>query len=267
MNSFSNNLEKNELHFNYSSSLINILYYPNVTLNKYSFFKNNNDVIISFKDTVINKTIYVTSSGLKRNSVFQSEDFDKMLAKKELSTFVSYFKTLEDDVFRFDLYPKAYKKAVQRAFIKKESTNELLYSKLLPTKNLLFRAKYFNKYKFFNQNCSYNGSFDKKFIIKLRKKKICLATTRGIVLPRLSRFHYNNYRVMSGLITIFKRRGFYKQFSIIISSNYRLLRFFTKNFQNSKNNVNSFINVLLYYHFAKFTFKAFFKKRDKLKIK
>jgi hypothetical protein len=267
MNSFSSNLEKNELHFNYSNSLINILHYPTVTINKYGFFKSNNDVIISYKDKVINKTIYVTTSGLKKNSVFQSEDFDKMLAKKELNTFVSCFKILEDNVFRFNLYPQLYKKAVQRVFIKKESTIQLLYSKLSPTKNLLFQAKYFNKYKLFNQNCSYNASFDKKFIIKLRKKKISLVTTRGVILPRLSRFHYNAYRVLGGLITIFIRSRFVKQFSIIVSSNYRLLHFFTKNFQNPKKNVNTLINVLLYYYFAKFTFKAFFKKKNKLKIK
>ena len=121
MNSFSNNLEKNEINFEYSNSLIHILYSPDKELNKRSYFKTNNDVIISYTDNVINKTIYVTSSGLKRNSVFTSIDFDKILAKKQLNTFVSYFKIFEDKFFRFDLYPRKYKKVIEINFIKNQS--------------------------------------------------------------------------------------------------------------------------------------------------
>lgn len=267
MNSFSNNLEKNELHFNYSGSLINILYYSNVTFNKNCIFKNNNDVIISFRDTVINKTIYVTSSGLKRNSVFKSKEFDKILAKKELDTFVSYFKILEDDVFRFDLYPKRYKKILELAFIKKEGTIQALYPKVLPIKNLPFRSKFFNKHEIFNEKYAYNGSLDTKFIIKLRKFKIRLATSRGVLLPRLSSTHYHLNRIMNGLIGVLDETRLKKNLRIIISSNYRLLRFFTKNFENSTNNINIFINILVYYYFAKFIFKAFFKRLARLKIK
>src|SRR6476659_10236156 len=108
MNSFSNTLEKIETNLNYSNSLLNVLYYPNKALNKKFVYKNHNDVIVSYKDTTINKIIYVSSNGLKSNSVFTSEDLDKRLAKKELNTFVSYFKIFEDKLLRFDLYPKKY---------------------------------------------------------------------------------------------------------------------------------------------------------------
>jgi hypothetical protein len=268
MNSFSNNFERSELHSNYTSSLINILYYSTVYFNKNCIFKNNNDVIVSYKDTVINKTVYVASSGLKRNSVFKSEEFDKILAKKELTTFVSYFKILEDDRFQFKLYPEPYKKVLVHAFIKKESAIHVINTTSLVIKTFPFRSKYTNKhkYKFLTQKFLYNGSFDKKIIVKLYYRHISLATTRGILFPRLEPNQYNLYRIMSGLLFILKK-DMKINFGKIIISNYRLLRFFTKNFQNPKNNINILTNIILYYYFAKFLFKDFFNKRDLLKLK
>ncbi len=265
MNSFSNNLEKNEIDFNYSSSLIHILYTPNKELNKKCIFKNNNDVIISFKDTVINKTIYVSSSGLKRNSVFTSEDLDKLLKKKQLDSFISYFTILEDKLFRFDLYPQKYKKNIDINFLKSQAVIQKINIRYIPLLKPLTRSKYINKHKLLDQKSTYNGSFDKKIIIKSGYRKICLLTTRGIATGSLEPFHYNLYKIMTGLLFIFKKK-MKNKFNTILISPYILLKFFSKNFQNEKKNINIFLNILIYYHFSKFTFTSFFKKRDQLKI-
>jgi hypothetical protein len=257
MNLLSNNLEKNQINFDYSNSLIHILYCPNKELNKRCVYKNHNDVIISYKDTVINKTIYVTSNGLKKNSIFTSEDFDKILAKKELNTFVSYFKIFEDKLLRFDLYPKRYKKIIEINFIKKQALIQKVNRRSLNLITTVFRSKYLNKHKFLNQKFTYNGSFDKKIIVKLGYRQIFFITSRGILTPALEPTNYNSVTIMTGLFFIFKK-DMKQKILIIFISNYLLFRFFTKILQNKKQNINSFINILIYYYFFKYTFKSFF---------
>jgi len=257
MNSFSNTLEKIETNLNYSNSLLNVLYYPNKALNKKFVYKNHNDVIVSYKDTTINKIIYVSSNGLKRNSVFTSEDLDKMLAKKELSTFVSHFKIFEDKLLRFDLYPKRYKKIIEINFIKNQALIQKVNRRSLNIITTVFRSKYLNKHKFLNQKFTYNGSFDKKIIVKLGYRQIFFITSRGILTPALEPTNYNSVTIMTGLFFIFKK-DMKQKILIIFISNYLLFRFFTKILQNKKQNINSFINILIYYYFFKYTFKSFF---------
>lgn len=265
MNSFSKILEKNETNFDYSDSLINVLYCPNKELNKRCVYKNHNDVIISYKDTIINKTIYVSSNGLKRNSVFTSEDFDKMLAKKELNTFVSYFKIFEDKFFRFDLYPNKYKKIIEINFIKNQGLIQKVNKRGLNIVKKVFRSKYINKHKFLNQKFTYNGSFDKKVLVKLGYREVFFLTSRGVLTPALEPRNYNAVTIMTGLFFIFKN-DMKKMIRIIFISNYLLLRFFTKTFQNKNKNINLFINILVYYYFSKFTFDSFFEQKEELKI-
>jgi hypothetical protein len=265
MKSFSNNLEKNETNFDYSNSLIHILYCPNKELNKRCVYKNHNDVIISYKDTIINKIIYVTSNGLKKNSVFTSEDFDKILAKKELNTFVSYFKIFEDKLFRFDLYPQKYKKIIQINFIKNQGLIQKVTKRSLSVLKPIFRSKYINKHKFLNQKFTYNGSFDKKILVKLGYREVFVLTSRGILTTALEPINYNAVTLMTGLFFIFKR-DMKKMIRIIFMSSYLLLRFFTKSYQSKKKNINLFANILIYYYFAKFTFDSFFEQREELKI-
>jgi hypothetical protein len=265
MNSFSNNLEKNEINFEYSNSLIHTLYSTNKELNKRSYFKTNNDIIISSTDNVINKTIYVSSSGLKRNSVFTSVDFDKILAKKQLNTFISYFKIFEDKFFRFDLYPQRYKKISEINFLKKQGLIQKINRRSLITFKPVIKSKYFNKHIFFNQKYIYNGSFDKKIIIKLGYREIFLLTSRGVLTTALEPTNYNTVTIMTGLFFIFKS-DMKKMITTIFLSTHLLLRFFTKTFQNKKRNINLFLNILIYYYFVKFNFNSFFEKREEMKI-
>lgn len=266
MTSFSNILEKNENNFDYSNSLIHILYCPNKELNKRSVYKNHNDIIISYKDTIINKTIYVSSNGLKRNSVFTSEDFDKILLRKELNTFVSYFKIFEDKFFRFDLYPEKYNKINEINFIKNQGLIQKVNKRALNIVKPNFKSKYINKHKVLNQKFVYNGAFDKKILVKLGYREVYLLTSRGVLTTALEPTNYNAVTIMTGLFFIFKN-DMKKMITILFMSNFLLLRFFTKTFQYKKQNINILINVLIYYYFAKFTFDSFFEQREELKIK
>jgi hypothetical protein len=266
MNSLSNNLEKNQINFDYSNSLIHILYCPNKELNKRCVYKNHNDVIISYKDTVINKTIYVTSNGLKKNSIFTSEDFDKILAKKELNTFVSYFKIFEDKLFKFDLYPKKYKKVIEVKFLKSQGLIQKVNRRSLITLRHFVRSKFINKHKLLNQRFVYNGSFDKKIIIKLGYRKIFAMTSRGVRTPQLEYTNYNALTIASGAFFHIKR-DMKHMMKIIYMSSYILFRFFTKAYHIRKKNINLFLNVLIYYYFAKFNFNSFFERKDELKVK
>jgi hypothetical protein len=265
MNSFSNNLEKNEINFEYSNSLIHILYSPDKELNKRNYFKLHNDVIISYTDNVINKTIYVSSSGLKRNSVFTSVNFDKVLAKKQLNTFVSYFKIFEDKFFRFDLYPQRYKKISEINFLKKQGLIHKINRKGLSFFKPSVKSKYFNKHILLNQKYIYNGTFDKKIIVKLGYREIFILTSRGILTTALEPTNYNTVTIMTGLFFIFKD-DMKKMITTIFLSSYLLLRFFIKSFQDKKKNINLFLNILIYYYFVKFNFNSFFEKREEMKI-
>jgi hypothetical protein len=269
MNSFSNNLEKNEINFEYSNSLIHILYSPDKELNKRSYFKSHNDVIISYKDDIINKNIYVASSSLKRNSVFTSVDFDKILAKKQLSTFVSYFKIFEDKFFSFDLYPQRYKKISEVNFLKKQGLIQKINKRSLTISKFVPKSKYFNKHIILNQKYTYNtynGTLDKKIIVKLGYREIFLLTSRGVLTQDLEPRNYNALSLMTGLFFIFKG-VMRKMITKIFLVPYLLLRFYSKTFKNKKKNINLFINILIYHKYARFNFLSFFRKRKKMKIR
>jgi len=156
------NLKQN----NITNSLIFFIYHKNEKKNKY--LKSTNKIQGFYYDSILKENIYISSNGLKKNASLKKIELNKNILIKHTNIFVSYFTVIEDNLFKFNIYPKKYYKNSSFKFL----TNQSLVQTTLDTQqNVLKRKKstIFLKNSIFLTNQKFNtffGFIDKIIMIQ-----------------------------------------------------------------------------------------------------
>jgi len=106
------NLKQN----NITDSLIFFIYHKNEKKNKY--LKSTNKIQGFYYDSILKENIYISSNGLKKNASLKKIELNKNILVKHTNIFVSYFTVIEDNLFKFNIYPKKYYKNSKLKYIK-----------------------------------------------------------------------------------------------------------------------------------------------------
>ena len=102
---------------NISNSLIFYLYHKN----QYKYTKSFNSIKTFYFDPILKDNVYIASNGLKKNVVFKRTECNENILQSNFNTFVSYFYTLEDNLFKFNLYPAKYFRELTLNYLKKQT--------------------------------------------------------------------------------------------------------------------------------------------------
>lgn len=125
------NLKQNDV----PDSLIFFIYHKNEKKNKY--LKSVNKIQGFYYDSILKENIYLSSNGLKKNASLKKIELNKNILVKNTNMFVSYFSVIEDNLFKFNIYPKKYYKNSSFKFL----TNQSLVQTTLDTKQRVFKKK------------------------------------------------------------------------------------------------------------------------------
>jgi len=227
-----------------TNSLIFYLYYKNQ--NKYT--KSVNSIKAFYLDPILKDHIYVASNGLKKNIIFRRPECNENILHNNVNSFVSYFHTLEDNLFKFNIYPSKYFKDLTINYLKTQQIVLKVKRKLTPTDQKKFKSKFFKNYLLFStlKKNPIFGDFSKITLIKSMYLKLYFLTNRGFVKNLSNRFSDRIF--FTGLNYIFKE--YIKEtFRYILVLNYILLNFFSNIILTQQKNSNLLYNIIIYYNF------------------
>ena len=74
------------------------------------YFKSTNKIRGSYFDSVLKENIYLSSNNLKKNAYLKKVELDTNFLQLDKNFFTTYFKKIEDNLFRFNIFPKKYQK-------------------------------------------------------------------------------------------------------------------------------------------------------------
>jgi|JI10StandDraft_1071094.scaffolds.fasta_scaffold02681_11 hypothetical protein len=249
---------------NISNSLIFYLYHKN----QYKYTKSFNSIKTFYFDPILKDNVYIASNGLKKNVVFKRTECNENILQSNFNTFVSYFYTLEDNLFKFNLYPAKYFKELTLNYLKKQQIILKVRKKLYITTEIKQKSKFLKNFLLFSnlKKDPFFGDFSKIVLIKTMYLKLYFLTNRGFIKNLSTRFSDRIF--FTGLNYIFKE--YIKEtFRYILVLNYVLLNFFSNIILSSKKNINLLYNIIIYYNFWKFlNFKFFdYLKEKKLRFR
>ena len=244
---------------NISNSLIFYLYHKN----QYKYTKSFNSIKTFYFDPILKDNVYIASNGLKKNIVFKRKECNENILQSNFNIFVAYFYTLEDNLFKFNLYPAKYFKELTLNYLKKQQIILKVQKKLYLTTEIRQKSKFLKNFLLFSnlKKDPFFGDFSKIILIKTMYLKLYFLTNRGFIKNLSVRFSDRIF--FTGLNYIFKE--YIKEiFRYILVLNYVLLNFFSNIILSSKKNINLLYNILIYYNFLKFlNFKFFDYLKEK----
>ena len=199
-------------------------------------------------DPILKDNVYIASNGLKKNVVFKRTECNENILQSNFNTFVSYFYTLEDNLFKFNLYPAKYFKELTLNYLKKQQIILKVRKKLYITTEIKQKSKFLKNFLLFSnlKKDPFFGDFSKIVLIKTMYLKLYFLTNRGFIKNLSTRFSDRIF--FTGLNYIFKE--YIKEtFRYILVLNYVLLNFFSNIILSSKKNINLLYNIIIYYNF------------------
>lgn len=240
---------------NITNSLVFYLFHKNDKENKY--LKSTNKIQGFYYDSILKENIYISSNGLKKTASFKKVELNKNIFNSHSNIFVSYFTILEDNLFKFNLYPKKYYKTSSFKFL---SNQNLIQTSLncQQTINKKRNFKIFFKNSLNVSNTKFHtffGFVDKLVMIQSYWKKIYVSTNRGICLNYSRKF--DDRSLFTGLTNIYDEKA-KDSFKLLLMLNYLLIKFAGNlNFAWKKNKNLLATTVIYFLYRAQASFNFF----------
>ena len=247
------NLKQNDV----PDSLIFFIYHKNEKKNKY--LKSVNKIQGFYYDSILKENIYLSSNGLKKNASLKKIELNKNILVKNTNMFVSYFSVIEDNLFKFNIYPKKYYKNSSFKFL----TNQSLVQTTLDTKQRVFKKK--NLTIFLKNSISlttkkfntFFGFIDKVIMIQSFWKKIFISTNRGICFNYSRKL--NDRALFTGLANIYDEKT-KESFKLMLMLNYLLIKFASNLVFAWKKNKNVLATMVIYFLYRALASYNFFSR-------
>jgi len=231
-----------------------------IILNKNVIKKNfkhkiNNDIKLSYYDSVLDQTIYGSANGLKKNSFLNKDQATKYVLTRDQNLFVSYFYSLSDDFGRFKIYPRTYVKDYLNSFFNKNSLLYNYYSNKENQRKPKLNSNSYQNLRSFNDLNLSNKKQNINSIIfsKIFYKNLTFITDSGSVLKFPKEFF--NKSIFTGLIRILPTEGKHSFRNLLIVNG--LLISYTKNLINKNINLKDTHKIILYFSLSNFFLKRF----------
>ena len=156
------------------NSLIFVLY----NKNQYKYTKSLNSIKTSYFDPILKQHIYIASNGLKKNVIFNRTECSENILQSNINSFVAYFYALEDNLFKFNLYPAKYFKEITLTYLKKQQLINKIKRKIIGTNDIKQKSKFFKNFLLFSnlQKDAFFGDFSKIILIKALYLKLYFLT-------------------------------------------------------------------------------------------
>lgn len=254
------NLKQN----NITDSLIFFIYHKNEKKNKY--LKSTNKIQGFYYDSILKENIYISSNGLKKNASLKKIELNKNILIKHTNIFVSYFTVIEDNLFKFNIYPKKYYKNSSFKFLTNQS---LVQTTLDIQQNVLKRKKstIFLKNSISLSNQKFNtffGFIDKIIMIQSFWKKIFISTNRGLCINYSKKF--NDRSIFTGLTNIYDEKT-KDSFKLLLMLNYLLIKFAGNMVFAWKKNKNLLATMVIYFLYRALASYNFFSSHFGRRLK
>ena len=212
-----------------ANSLIFYLYHKHKKQNLY--YKSVNSIQGLYKDPILKEYIYISSNGLKKNAVFKRSEINENVLSPKINIFISYFSNIEDNLFKFNLYPQKYFKDVAKHYFNQRQIIIQCQKKLLNLKIPKLKSKFLTNYIAL---CNIRrqtvfGGFDKLLIVKSLYQKVIVTTTTGFLKDVT--LNFSERIIFTGLTYILKK-NMKEAFVNILMLNYLLLKYYSNTYLN-----------------------------------
>ena len=209
---------------NVANSLIFYLYHKHQKPN--SYYKSINNIQGLYKDPILKESIYISSTGLKKNAIFKRSEINENILNSEVNSFISYFSNLEDNLFKFNIYPQKYFKDITTQYFYQKQLIIHYQKKLLNLRNIKLKSKFLKNYILYGhvRQQTVFGNFDKLILLKSLYQKIIFATSKGFVKDLTSNF--TERLIFTGLTYIFKK-NIKDAFVNVLLLNYLLIKYYS----------------------------------------
>lgn len=260
MNLISKQFKTNSRVIDITTSIVFYLY----SKNQYKYTKSVNSIKASYLDPILKDKIYVASNGLKKDIFFRRPECNENILTTDTNCFVSYFYALEDNLFKFNIYPYRYFKNLTISYLKKQQILLKVKNKLTTVEKVKYKSRFVKNFALFSnlKKDPICGNFSKIIYVKALYLKLYVLTNNGFVKNLSNR--YSDRALFAGLQYIFKE--FIKEtFRNILILNYVLLNFFSSIILTFQKNKNLLYNIVIYYNLWKFLnlkFLDFLKEKN-----
>jgi len=243
MNLTSKQFKTNSRIIDITTSIVFYLY----SKNKYKYTKSVNSIKASYLDPILKDKIYVASNGLKKDIFFRRPECNENILTPDANSFVSYFYALEDNLFKFNIYPYRYFKQLTTSYLKKQQILLKIKNKLIIPEKKKHKSRFLKNFALFSnlKKDPICGDFSKIIYVKAMYLKLYVLTNCGFIKNLSSRF--SDRALFAGLQYIFKE--YIKDtFRNILILNYVLLNFFSSIILTFQKNKNLLYNIVIYYN-------------------